>query len=116
MPLPGMPPVTAAILDKSPAHTTLHRSLGQNSWPKWRRSFHSSATNCGGDIWLIAFITDPACVRKILTHLGEPLEPPPFSPTRGPPTNWGDLVQVHDDIEIVQISPDELPAIDIHSL
>jgi hypothetical protein len=49
----------------------------------------------GGDIRLIAFITDPAPIRKILTHLGEPLEPPPISPARGPPTDWGELVQVH---------------------
>jgi len=49
----------------------------------------------GGDIRLIAFITDPGPIRKILTHLGEPLEPPPVSPARGPPTDWGELVQVH---------------------
>jgi hypothetical protein len=35
---------------------------------------------------LIAFITEPGPIRKILTHLGEPLEPPPLSPARGPPT------------------------------
>ena len=29
----------------------------------------------GGDIRLIAFTTDPGLIRKILTHLGEPLEP-----------------------------------------
>jgi len=29
--------------------------------------------NCGGDIQLIAFITEPGPIRKILTHLGEPL-------------------------------------------
>jgi hypothetical protein len=39
---------------------------------------------CGGDIRLIAFITDPAPIRKILIHLGEPLEPPPLAPSRGP--------------------------------
>jgi hypothetical protein len=33
-----------------------------------------------------------------------------------PPTAWGELVQAHDDREAVQVSPDELPAIDIHSL
>jgi hypothetical protein len=71
---------------------------------------------CGGDIRLIAFITDPGPIRKILTHLGEPLEPPPVSPARGPPTDWGELVQVHDDRDIFQASPQELPAIDIHSL
>ena len=55
-------------------------------------------------------------IRKILTHLGEPLEPPPVSPARGPPIDWGKLVQIHDDREAVQVSPDELPVIDIHSL
>jgi hypothetical protein len=30
---------------------------------------------CGGDIRLIAFITEPGPIRKILTHLGETLEP-----------------------------------------
>jgi hypothetical protein len=50
---------------------------------------------CGGDIRLIALITEPGPIRKILTHLGEPLEPPPVSPARGPPTDWGEFVQVH---------------------
>jgi len=71
---------------------------------------------CGGDIRLIAFITEPGPIRKILTHLGEPLEPPPIAAARGPPTDWDELVQAHDDREAVQVSPDELPAIDIHSL
>jgi len=71
---------------------------------------------CGGDIRLIAFITEPGPIRKILTHLGEPLEPPPVSPARGPPTDWGELVQGHDDRDIFQASPNELPNIDIHSL
>ena len=34
----------------------------------------------------------------------------------GPPTDWGELVQIHDDRDVFQASPDELPAIDIHSL
>lgn len=37
----------------------------------------------------------PGPIRKILTHLGEPLEPPPVSPARGPPTDWGEFVQAH---------------------
>ncbi len=36
--------------------------------------------NCGGDIRLISFITDPGPIRKILTHVGEPLETPHVSP------------------------------------
>jgi hypothetical protein len=71
---------------------------------------------CGGDIRLIAFITDPGPIRKILIHIGEPLEPSPVSSARGPPTDWGELVQVHDDRAIFKASHDELPVIDIHSL
>ena len=58
----------------------------------------------------------PGPIRKVLTHLGEPLEPPSVSPARGPPTDWGELVQVHDDRAIFQAPLDELPVIDIHSL
>jgi hypothetical protein len=67
---------------------------------------------CGGDIRLIAFIIDPGPVRRILAHVGEPVEPPPVSPARGPPTEWTELVQAHDDRDVVQDSPDELPVID----
>jgi hypothetical protein len=78
--------------------------------------FPLECPNCGGDIRLIAFITEPGPIRKILTHLGEPLEPPPISPARGPPTAWGELVQAHDDRDVFQGRIDELPVIDIHSL
>ena len=78
--------------------------------------FPLECPNCGGDIRLIASITEPGPIRKILTHLGEPLEPPPVSPARCPPTNWGELMQVHDNRDVFQSSTDELPSIDIHSL
>ena len=71
---------------------------------------------CGGDIRLIAFINEPGPIRKILAHLGEPLEPPPVSPARGPPTEWGELVQAHHDRDVFQGQIDELLAIDIHTL
>jgi hypothetical protein len=45
--------------------------------------FPLECPGCGGDIRLIAFITEPGSIRKVLTHLGEPLEPPPVSPARG---------------------------------
>ena len=78
--------------------------------------FPLECPGCGGDIRLIAFITQPGPIRKILTHLGEPLEPPPIAAARGPPADWGELIQAHDDREAVQVSPDELPVIDIHCL
>ena len=111
-----MPPATAATHATNRPPTTPRGLPGPNSWPAWGRSFRSSALGCGGDIRLIAFIIEPGPIRKILTHLGEPLEPPPVSPARGPPADWGELVQVHDDRAIFQASPDELPVIDIRSL
>ena len=41
---------------------------------------------------------------------------PPVSPARKPPTDWGELVQIHDERDVTQASPDEFPVIDIHSL
>ncbi len=49
--------------------------------------FPLQCPGCGGDIRLIAIITEPGPIRKILTHLGEPLESPLVSPARGPPTD-----------------------------
>jgi len=57
----------------------------------------------------------PRHKAPLARHLGEPLQPPPVAPARGPPTDWGELVQVHDDRDVLQSSSDELPAIDIHS-
>ena len=84
--------------------------------PRVGEEFSLEFPTCGGDIRLIAFITEPGPIRKILTHLGEPLEPPPITAARGPPTDWGELVESHDDREALPASPDELPVIDIHSL
>jgi hypothetical protein len=86
-------------------------TAGRTQFQRWN-CFRASARA----IRLIAFITEPGPIRKILTHLSEPLEPPPVSPTRGLPTDWGELVQVHDDCDVVQGRIGELPEIDIHSL
>ena len=39
-----------------------------------------------------------------------------FAAVAGPPTGWGELAQLHDDRDVFQASPNELPAIDIHRL
>ena len=41
--------------------------------------------NCGADMRIVAFITEAAPVERILTHIGEPAQPPPIAPARGPP-------------------------------
>jgi hypothetical protein len=41
---------------------------------------------CGGEMRLIAFITQPAAIVSILTHVGEAITPPPLVPrARAPP-------------------------------
>jgi hypothetical protein len=40
---------------------------------------------CGGRLKLRALVTLPASIERFLRHLGEPTEPVPLSPARGPP-------------------------------
>jgi hypothetical protein len=67
--------------------------------------FPLDCPRCAGDIRLIAYITER-----------ERLGPPLVSPARGPPTDWNEIVQVHDYGGVFQASPEELLVIDIHSL
>jgi len=111
---------TGGCCDANPNQKPRSHDTSRIAWAKLMarvgEEFPLECPACGGDIRLIAFITEPGPIRKILTHLGEPLEPPPVSPARGPPTDWGELVQAHDDRDVFQGRLDELPASDIHSL
>lgn len=40
---------------------------------------------CGGELKILAFLTDPPVVSAILLYLELPHRPPPISPARGPP-------------------------------
>ena len=40
---------------------------------------------CGGEMRIIAFITEGPVIREILAHLGEPTSPPRLALARGPP-------------------------------
>ena len=59
---------------------------------------------CGGQMCLIAFVTEGTQIRKILDHIGVDSEPPQISPARGPPL-WDDCSDAHTD-EGVHIEPD----------
>ena len=55
---------------------------------------------CGGQMRLIAFITEGAQIRKILDHIGVDSQPPHISPARGPPL-WGDCdAQMGEGVEV----------------
>ena len=40
---------------------------------------------CGHDMRIIAFVTDPASIDRILSHIGEPTTVPAIAPARAPP-------------------------------
>ena len=40
---------------------------------------------CGGEMRLLAFVTEGATIQRILTHIGEPTQAPVAKPARGPP-------------------------------
>lgn len=44
---------------------------------------------CGGQMRLIAFVTESTQIRKILDHIGVDSEPPHIAPARAPPL-WDD--------------------------
>jgi len=52
---------------------------------------------CGGQMRLIAFITEGVQIRKILDHIGVDSEPAHISPARGPPL-WDDGAQIEPDL------------------
>ncbi len=47
--------------------------------------------SCGAHMRIVAFITEAAPVERILTHIGQPAQPPPIAPARGPPA-WDDAL------------------------
>ena len=54
---------------------------------------------CGGEMRILAFLTDPPTVQAILLHLKLPHPPPPVAPARGPPQ--------------VELLLDQTPALDL---
>ena len=55
---------------------------------------------CGGQMRLIAFITEGVQIRKVLDHIGVDSEPPRLTPARGPPL-WDDCdAQRGEDVEV----------------
>ena len=62
--------------------------------------------NCGADMRIISFVTEAAPVQRILAHIGEPNEPPPIAPARGPPA-WDDVPEPMPDWDLLkQPEPD----------
>jgi len=41
--------------------------------------------HCAAPMRIVAFITQPVVINRILSHLGQPVEPPPITPAREVP-------------------------------
>jgi hypothetical protein len=71
------------------ATKTVHRASATSLWAMRLARIYEVCPRvcprCGAEIRLIAFVTEAEPVRRILTHLGEPITPPPISPARSPP-------------------------------
>jgi len=55
------------------------------AWTRIYEAFPLVSPHCGAPMRIIAFVTDTVSVTRMLRHLGEPIQPPPVSPARGPP-------------------------------
>ena len=51
---------------------------------------------CGGEMRIIAFVTERPAIHTILSYLGEPTTPPELAPARGSP-QWQQATALHRD-------------------
>jgi len=104
---PGMVPLGHAIQPK-PEPAPPKRSPAHYLWAvliaRIYEVFPLLCPLCGGQMRLIAFITEGTQIRKILDHIGVDSEPPHISPARGPPL-WDDCSDAQTD-KGVHIEPD----------
>ncbi len=67
----------------------IHRRAARYAWAlllaRIYEVFPLLCPRCGGEMRIIAFLTDGDAIRDILSHLGEPTSPPRLMPARGPP-------------------------------
>ena len=110
LPLPAQaaPCGTGKAVPSQPAPVPPKRSPAHYLWAvliaRIYEVFPLLCPKCGGQMRLIAFITEGVQIRNILDHIGVDSEPAHISPARGPPL-WDDCgdAQVDDG---AQIEPD----------
>ena len=94
------------------AATETTRPLPRGSRTPWavlmKRAFGfnpSTCDHCGTQMVVMALLTDPQILERILTHLGLPVHPPPIAPARLDAQTEIEL----DDSGIVEADLDEPP-------
>jgi hypothetical protein len=85
---PPTPPAPAPLPAGDPAQRA-ERSPARTLWAvllaRIYEIFPLRCALCGGQMRIIAFITQAPALPSILTHLGEPTTPPALARARGPP-------------------------------
>ncbi|MCP4965193.1 MAG: hypothetical protein GY926_08145 [bacterium] len=80
------PPQQTENKDTEDAVEALWRSPARYLWAMLPARIYESAQlacpQCGADMRIIAFVTDGVSVRRILTHIGEPTDPPRIASAR----------------------------------
>jgi len=95
MGVPGVGPLGSALpIQPEPANPVpTKRSPAHYLWAvliaRIYEVFPLLCPKCGGQMRLIAFVTEGTQIRKILNHIGVDSQPPHISPARGPPL-WDD--------------------------
>ena len=77
--------MNAGILSAEPRSPTPNRYRWALLLARIDEIWPLTCNHCGGPVRLLAFITEPAPIRKILRHIGEPDQPPRLHLPRGPP-------------------------------
>ena len=103
---PSPPPLAAHASAPEPA---LRPATARLAWAlllaRIYENFPLLCPQCGGDLRIIAFITEPPAIKAILAHLGEPIAPPIVAPARGPP-RWNLAIEpVPDWVDTPQPAP-----------
>jgi hypothetical protein len=90
---PGVVPQQGHVMPPTPEPALPKRSAAHYLWAmliaRIYEVFPLLCPLCGGQMRLIAFITEGTQIRKILDHIGVDSEPPHIAPARGPPL-WDD--------------------------
>ncbi|MGB7988727.1 MAG: transposase [Candidatus Methylophosphatis roskildensis] len=88
VPAPARPPNPPSASAEA-AEVPIHRRAARYAWAlllaRIYEVFPLLCPKCGGELRIIAFVTEAVSVRQILAHLGEPTSPPRMAPARGPP-------------------------------
>jgi len=102
------PEATTNKTPEKPGGTSSHRCQYRPFIELLARTFSIDVTvcpSCGGRMRLVALVKDASSIARFLRNLGEPTEPPPMAPARGPPYARS-RVQRRQTPEIVDREPD----------